>query len=399
MRKHQRFVLLTGILLVALGVSAWVNLPPWMQRRRAAQHYQLGLEYEREGKADRALAEWRIAADIDRDYPAPFHKLGDFLLTKADRPDLAAGNFRWLAAIEPHGPHVYCKLVQALALQNELAEARGFADVAMKAEPNCPLAHHMLGILLITDHRIAEGLPHLEKACRLAPENTTFALVLAKAYLDTSNLPKAEEVLESILRRDPARAEAHYLLGWAYNRGPRTQDAIQKATGHFQAAAHLQPDDADSYSELGKLLLQTGHPVQARVALEKALQINPRLVQAANSLIQAYHRLGQEAKAESMERQARSLMERSDHLRELRKKAEFAPDDLDITLRLAQAELDDGNLTDTMRYVQGVLTRRPADRRALGLLARVYILGGKPQMAEAVQDQLKNLPGGRTGGK
>ena len=392
MKRTRRLILLITIFVLALGVSAWINVPPWLLRRRADEHYRLGLAYERDGKADRALAEWRIAADIDRDFPAPYHKLGDYLLMKADRPDLAAQNFRWLTTIDPQGTHIYCKLTQALALQNEVAEARGFASIAVKNEPDCPLAHHMLGILLVND-RISEGIPHLETACRMAPNNTVFAIVLAKAYLDLSDFPKAERVLERVLQRDPNYAEAHYLLGWAFNRASRTPEYITKATFHFREATRLQPDDAESYSELGKLLLQTGHYQEASRDLEKALEINPRLVQAANSLILVQRSLGHEAKALQMERQARSLMERSDHLRALRKKAEMVPDDVSVTVQLAEAELDDGNLTDALRYVQAVLARRPADRAALKALIRIYVVGGKPEMAETVRDHLKKLPG------
>ena len=394
--KRTRLYFLVALLLIGLCVSVGINLPPWLLRRRAMEHYRQGLAFEREGKMDRALAEWRIAADTDKDFPDPYHKLGDFLLEKADRPDLAAQNFRWLVAIDPHGSHVYCKLAQALTLKNELAEARSFGVQAVKAEPDCPLAHHIQGILMMTDHHIKDGLPHLELACRLAPKNTRFAVVLAKAYLDLSDFSKAEQTLEGILQREPNHAEAHYLLGWAYNRGGRSPQENEKAALHFREATRLQPDDADSYGELGKLLFQTGHLQEAQEALEKAWKINPRLVLVANNLTQVYQQRGQEKKALAMEKQARTLMERSDRLRELRKKAEIYPNDLTITLQLAEVELDDGNLSDAMRYTQGVLTQRPSDRHALELLRKIYIFGGKPEMAEAVQEHLKTLPGAST---
>ena len=393
MNSKRRLGILLAILAVGAAISAWLNVPPLLLRRRAAEHYRLGLAYERDGKGDRALAEWRIAASIDRDYPAPYYKLGDYLLSKADRPDLAAQNFRWLIGIDPQGPHLYCRLTQALALQNEVADARGFAAMAIKAEPDCPLAHHVLGILLVTDHRIKEGIPHLEAAHRIDPDSPMFATVLAKAYLDTSDFPRAERVLGEVLTRDPNNAEAHYLLGWAFNRGVRSPETARQAEAHFRAATRLRPDDAGSFSELGKLQLQTGRLREARTSLETALQINPRLVQAASSLILVYGGLGEKAKAARMEQQARALMARSDHLRELQKQAEMHPDDVDVTTQLAGAELDDGNLTDAMRYIQAVLARRPADRAALKTLLRIYVVGGKPELAESVRDHLTRLPG------
>ena len=386
-------LLLVVVLLLATGVSLWVNVPPWLLRKRATDHYRLGMGYERSGKVDRALAEWRIAASIDRDFPDPYYRLGDYLLNKADRPDLAVQNFRWLATIDPHGPHIYCRLTQALALQNELAEARGFAAIALKSEPTCALTHHVVGILLITEHRIREGLPHLELAYKNAPDNPVFGTVLAKAYLDISDFPRAVAILSKLLQRDPKNAEAHYLLGWAYNRSTRTRDTIERAESEFREATRLQPADAESSSELGKLHLQTGKLAEARTDLERALQVNPRLVQAANSLILVYRGLGLNEAAIKMERQARTLMERSDRLRALQKRAEIHRDAVNITIQLAAAELDDGNLTDALRYVQAVLARRPADRAALQVLEKVYIVGGKPDMADTVHAQLSKLPG------
>jgi Flp pilus assembly protein TadD len=393
MNTKQRLLVLLALLILGSGVSTWINLPPWLTRQRAAQHYRAGLEAERSGKMDGALAEWRMAADMDRDYPEPYRKLGDYLLTRAERPDLAAANFRWLAAIDPDGPHVYCSLAKALALQNEVAEARQVAALALKTEPDCALAHNIQGILLISDQRINQGLPHLERACQLAPNEPAYARVLARAYLDTSNFAGAEHVLEGVLARSPQDAEAHYLLGWGYSRGPRTPEGVEQALSHLKEAARLQPEDAQTYSELGKLLLQTDHPREACRALEKAWRLNPRLEQVASNLILTYRSLGDDAKARAMEGQAQQLSARTDRLRALQKQAQLHPNDPDIALESAKLELEDGNLTDAVRYVQGVLQIRQADRRALELLERIYTVGGKPDMAEMVRQHLRQLPG------
>ncbi|HZO88369.1 MAG TPA: tetratricopeptide repeat protein [Chthonomonadaceae bacterium] len=393
MKGYRRLVVLIVILIIGAGVSAWVNVPPWLTRRRAADHYRQGQEFARKGVMDSALAEWRIATRLDPDYPEPYHRVGEFLLNQAQRPDLAGEVFARLAVIDPDGPHVYCNYAKALALQNEMAEARQYAQLAVKTEPNCGLAHNMLGVVLTTDQQVSAGLKELERACALSPQNNDFALILAQAYLDTSNFTGAQRTLEGVLQRSPDNARAHYMLGWAIIRKSRAPDAVEKALGHFREAAHLEPDDAEAYSEWGKLLLQTGRTAEAVQVLSKAWELNPRIVQVAHNLAAAYRQAGQEPKAQAMEKQEQILLERITRLRVLEKKAKADPHDLDIVLKLAEAEMQDGNLTDAMRYVQGVLRVRPADRAALELLAQIYAVGGKPDMAEAVRVHLRTLPG------
>jgi len=396
MNSQRRLLILIALLVLTAGVSAWVNIPPWLTRRRAAEHYRLGLEYARKGANDSALAEWRIATRIDPDYPEPYHKIGDFLMNKAERPDLAARVYAQLSAIDPNGPHVYCNYAKALALENELAEAREYARLAVKAEPDCGLAHNMLGIIQMTDQQVNVGLKELERACELAPNDTAFAQILAQAYLDTSHFTEAERVLEGILRKEPKQMKAHYLLGWAYTRGPRAQENAEKAIHHFREAARLEPDAADIYSEWGKLLLRTGRQKEAAKVLEKAWELNPRLVQVAHNLAAAYRLLGEELKAQRMGKQANALQARMARLRVLQKRAKIDPRDPKLILEMAELEMQDGNLTDALRYVQGVLRLRPSDRRALDLLARLYAVGGKPEMAESVRAHLRSLPGQTT---
>lgn len=393
MTNRRRLLVLFVLLAIAAGISAWVNVPPWLTRRRAAEHYRLGLEHARRGANDSALAEWRIATRIDPDYPEPYRKLGEFLLEKAERPDLASQYYAQLSAIDPDGPHVYCNFAKALALQNELAEAREYARMAVKAEPDCGLAHNMRGAILMTDQQVSEGLKELARACELAPDNTTFAVVLAQAYLDTSHFAEAEQVLGRILRKEPGNGKAHYLMGWAIARGPNAMRNRERALKHFREAARLEPDAADIYSEWGKLLLQAGRKQEAVRALERAWELNPRLAQVAHNLTTVYRLLGQEEKARQMERQEKIVLDRITRLRVLQKKTKANPRDHNLILQLAALELEDGNLTDAMRYVQGVLRLHPSDRRALSLLARLYAVGGKPDLAESVREHLRSLPG------
>src|SRR5689334_9710216 len=120
----RRNIFFVVVILLLTGVSLWVNVPPWLIRRRATAHLRAGDEYARKGSMESALSEWRISTRIDPDFPDPYRKIGAYLLNKADRPDLASRIYGQLAAIDPGGPHIYCNLAKSLALLNEQSEAR-----------------------------------------------------------------------------------------------------------------------------------------------------------------------------------------------------------------------------------------------------------------------------------
>ncbi len=390
--KARRKFLFTGVILVLTGISLWVNLPPWLIRRRAAAHLRAGETYARKGNMESALSEWRIASRSDPDFPEPYRKIGSYLLNKADRPDLASRIYGQLAAIDPGGPHIYCNLAKSFALLNEQGEARQNAKLAVQAEPNCGLAHNILGVMLLSEHQMKPGLAELERACKLEPRDSYFRIILAQAYIDVSDLEGAERSLQTVLQQDANNAKAHYLLGWTYAHGKRAPDRIAAALKQFEEAARLQPDDAEIYSEWGRLLVETGRAREARDVLSKAWLLNPRLVQVAHNLAVAYRSSGDRRNAAAMEAASSRLVQRAERLRMLMKRADIDPGNVEITLQLAEAELEDGNLTDSLRYVQGVLRQRQDDRRALKLLVRIYAIAGKPEMAEAVQDHLRKLP-------
>ncbi len=392
MSPRLRLGLLTGLMVILVGISAWVNIPPWLTRKRAVEHYEAGQKFAREGLMDSAVAQWRIAVRLDPDYPAPYRSLGAYLMDTAQRPDLASAVYGRLAVVDPDGPHVYCRFAKALAQRNELGEARQYAHLAVRKEPRCGLSHSILGAILMTDQHFKQGLAELERSVEIEPRNTQFAMILAQAYLDTSNLPAARRILENIARKEPRNAKAHFLSGWTFARMPRSPENVRRAIDHFASASRVDADDPDVFGEWGKLLLESGRPEEASRRLERAWSLNPRIVQVAHNLSAAYRMMGEREKARKMRARSDSLVERATRMRVLLKKLTLEPTSRDLSLQLADMEIEDGNLSDALRYVQGVLRQRPDDRRALRLLARVYTVGGKPEMADSVLEHLKKLP-------
>jgi tetratricopeptide (TPR) repeat protein len=116
-----------------------------------------------------------------------------------------------------------------------------------------------------------------------------------RSYLESGDLSKAIAALEEVVKRDPALAEAHRLLGEALGRSERWPEAVMQ----FEAYQALASDDAEAYLLLGQAYAQTGDLAKAAVTFAEGVRIDPSFLDAyeaqisdsADAILQA----GQEA--------------------------------------------------------------------------------------------------------
>ena len=90
---------------------------------------------------------------------------------------------------------------------------------------------------------------------------------LAVAYMLRGRTAEAERILKGILVLDEANAKAHNGLGWIVLK----KREIPKAREHFEKALQLDPDLIDAYINLGMLCKETGDLDRARSSFETFL--------------------------------------------------------------------------------------------------------------------------------
>jgi predicted Zn-dependent protease len=81
-------------------------------------------------------------------------------------------------------------------------------------------------------------------------ESTVAALCSAQLLMKRGDPAAAAEILQRLIARAPARAEAHYLLGQAFAQAYRIADAIRC----FRAALALSPADLQARAALDELI-------------------------------------------------------------------------------------------------------------------------------------------------
>jgi tetratricopeptide (TPR) repeat protein len=133
-----------------------------------------------------------------------------------------------------------------------------------EALPLAPRVHYNLGVELLNDGKIDEGLAHLQ---------TVVALSMSpRAGRPASELPAADEVIS-----------AHHLLAAVLF----ARQAFGDAVVHYQAYLSAHPDDIDAINHLGVALIGTGNLDEAIAAFRRALQIDPKNAAAERNLANA----------------------------------------------------------------------------------------------------------------
>ena len=76
--------------------------------------------------------------------------------------------------------------------------------------------------------------------------------MLGQAYLRAANYKAVTDVFGRIMAIDPNSAEAHVMMGTAYDKTFQ----VQKALGEYQAAERANPDFPGVHSGLGLAVLE-----------------------------------------------------------------------------------------------------------------------------------------------
>jgi tetratricopeptide (TPR) repeat protein len=255
----------------------------------AIQHLHTGLEAEKSGQLDAAVAEFQRATELDPKLAIAFADLGGVYIEKRD----------YAAAILP--------LKRALELSPDLEGAQRLLGYALLAQgyateaiPHLEKAHaeDALGIALLEAGKLSEALAVLQRALaqnpadpellyyygRTAgllskqvfdelearfPDSARAHQMMAQDYAVLRDVPSAEREFFEALRLRPQTAGLHLQLGELYARAQQWD----KAEEQFRLETGIQPGSAEAFYRLGEALLQLGKFHEAREALGHSDQL------------------------------------------------------------------------------------------------------------------------------
>lgn len=222
---------------------------PWTDYRPDAGrwHFQRADAWRMLGDVDRAIAEFRLAADAaNENDPLPYNNLGGALMQKGQLPE-AIDCFRHSLRIDPG--YVFARFNLALALANTGRDdlARTELEEVLRRDPEGLEARVQLGAILMRMGLPAQALPHLEIARQQQPRAGSVQFLCGLAMLDTGRGDEGRRVLAEITRSEPQFADACVVLAeLAAKAGDREravqllERALAAAPGHAGAAAMLR---------------------------------------------------------------------------------------------------------------------------------------------------------------
>ncbi len=152
-------------------------------RRIAAEHFERGIAFERDGYRDRAIAEWQKAVALDPDFSEAHYNLGIAYADQA-RNDLAISALREAARLAPFDTDARKALADIYSESEAWAEAENQLRQALHVAPGDSEAAHMLADLYLGQERWDEASGALE-AGGMLEEDADLWFELGQAYEDT----------------------------------------------------------------------------------------------------------------------------------------------------------------------------------------------------------------------
>lgn len=203
---------------------------------------------------------------------------------------------------DPQNARAHQELGAIYASQGKYSEALTEEGKALKLDPQLHLAHIYRGMVYCNKERFLDAYEEFKKAQVLKPESYVVHMRLG---LVASRLKRFEESLtwyEGAARIFPERSAPHLALSEVYIKMGTIDRAIQEA----EKAADLEKT-ASTLCYLGDVYSLVNRLDEAKTNLEKALELDPALIQTYLTLGRVYVLTGDFEKAKTTYEKARSL--------------------------------------------------------------------------------------------
>ena len=322
----------------------------------------IGLARYRLRQVDPALISFRRAAECDPKLTSANVALGEAYLEKGNEAEALSAFTRALGVDGRDGAalrgaaHIY--------LLNQVNEkAVPLLAVLAELEPNDPAVRVDLGAAYAATGNREGAEAQFQEALRLKPNHASALVGLSNMHLKNGEEGRAIALLRKAAEVAPKAYEPRFLLGSAYNRLGRYQEALVE----LQAAARLGgADSSEVHYHLARAYGGLGRADERRSALARFAEITRRSKQDLER---------QRAALRLVER-AKSAVETGDlgtAIAALEEAREARPADAHLLFRLAGLHFDLQRLDAARAYAQEAISLSPSAwpyRFLLGLVEK-----------------------------
>ncbi len=149
------------------------------------------------------------------------------------------------------------------------AEAQKLCQQLLKAKPDLPDVHHLLGVIFFHAERFEDATRHLKQALKLKPDLTEAAFNLSKVYYRKGKWPELLAALETVHQAWPDRAGILIDIGLAQEQ----VGDIAAATATYRKVLERDPLSPLAHSNLGAILTRQDAVAEAETHLKAAMAV------------------------------------------------------------------------------------------------------------------------------
>lgn len=267
-------------------------------QQAAKVHVQKGNDYLEQKQFDSAVAEYKLALQIELDNPIAHGHLG-IAYDKKGQLDEAIGEWQEALSLAPFISSQRLNLARAYREKGRYEEAiHEFEEVTRsESKHSDPYlgkkylaeAHYGLGCVYTDQGRFDDATHDLQEALRLAPNNAEYHRCLGWVFESQGHYDEAIREYQETIHLDPSNSTAHDNLGYVYWRQGRLDDAIQE----YQKELNITPDDDNAHVNLGIAYRDLGQVNDAVQEFQTALRLNANNDEAHYEMGVTYRQLGQ----------------------------------------------------------------------------------------------------------
>ena len=226
------------------------------------------------GRLDAAAGHFLRAMELDPGDATPVLDLAG-LRAQQQRDEEADELLRRARELRPHDPATLQNVAEALRKQERYEEALPAYRAVLEIDAEYALAHAGMGDALFRLERYAEAIEALARAATLQPDLPmagSLHRLMGRAAQELGR-PDAADHFERAVQLDPRDAEALDRLAML-----RFQEQnYEAAFGLYRSLLQINPDNAQTHSNLGATLYYLGRPDEALQSFETALSLDPEL--------------------------------------------------------------------------------------------------------------------------
>ena len=214
-------------------------------------------------EAEKTLA--RIRSVSNNSYVA---RMAEGRFYEAQRRIEEAGRaYEQAIALAPGESEPLLLFVKLAVAQGRTEQAKTRLETLLAATPDHPIAHGLLGEVLVLAGRNGEAEAQFREAVRLNPKWTTPWLDWAGLWRTQKKPDMAVQVLQDGLKANPEAEELHMLLAAVYSEG----NQIDAAIGSYEAVLRLNPRNLLAANNLAAFLVDYKHD---QPSLERAFALS-----------------------------------------------------------------------------------------------------------------------------